>query len=50
MTGLSRYQIDEASKILKESNIYTTTRAYKDFQRCLGLKADMNIEGFYKVN
>lgn len=50
MTGLSRYQINEASKILKESNIYTTTRAYKDFQRCLGLKADMNVKEFYEIN
>lgn len=47
MTGLSRYQLDECGKILKESNIYKTTKAYNGFARCLGLNADMNAKDFY---
>lgn len=50
MTGLSKYQLDECSKILKESNIYRTTRAYSGFSKCLGLSADMNVEEFYIVD
>ena len=49
MTGLSKYQIDESTRILKECNIYKTTRAYKGFQKCIGMSVDMNIKDFYKV-
>lgn len=50
MTGISKYQLDECSRILKESNIYRTSRAYSGFSKCLGLNADMNAEEFYVVN
>ena len=49
MTGLSKYQIIEVSRVLKESNIYITTRAYKGYQKCIGMSADMNIKDFYNV-
>lgn len=49
MTGLTKYQIDDCGKILRESNIYKTSRAYINFSKCLGLKTDMNAEGFYEI-
>ena len=49
MTGLSIYQINKYGQILKDSNIYKTSRAYEGYQKCIGMKADMNIENFYEV-
>lgn len=49
MTGLSKYMVDKASKALKASNIYKTTRAYSGFRRCIGLQTDMNNEAFYEI-
>lgn len=49
MTGLSVYMVDKVAKALKDSNIYKTTRAYQSFQRCVGMKADMNNEAFYQI-
>jgi len=45
MTGLSAYQIKEANKILKEAEIFKTSRAYANYQKCIGMYVDMN--GFY---
>ncbi len=50
MTGLSEYMVDKSAKILSDCNIYNKTRAYAGFKKCLGLKADMNIEGFYQID
>lgn len=49
MTGLTKYQLDESARILKESNIYKSSKAYAGYQKCLGLSADMNIEEFYEI-
>lgn len=49
ITGLSNYQIKESNKILKESQIFKTSRAYQSYQLCVGTNVDMNIEAFYKV-
>jgi hypothetical protein len=47
MTGLSKYQLDECSRILRESNIYRNTRAYKGFSKCIGVSTDMNAKEFF---
>lgn len=44
-TGLSEYQIKESNKILKESVIYRTSRAYVCYQQCIGTNVELN--GFY---
>ena len=49
MTGLSEYVVDKSAKILKDCNIYNKTKAYAGFKKCLGLRADMNVEGFYEI-
>lgn len=49
MTGLSKYQIDDCGRILKENNIYKSTRAYAGYSRCIGINADMNAEDFYLI-
>ena len=49
MTGLTKYMIDESTKILKESNIFITSRAYSSFLKCIGMKSDMNNECFYQI-
>lgn len=48
-TGLSEYQIRESSKILKECEIFKTSRAYIDYQRCIGTNVDLNHEAFYNL-
>ena len=45
LTGLSAYQIRDCNKILKENDIYITSRAYNGMTRCLGSMVDLN--GFY---
>jgi hypothetical protein len=49
MTGLSKYLIDESSKILKKSNIYISSKAYEGYKKCIGMTATMNQEGFYNI-
>lgn len=49
MTGLSDYMIGDNIKILKESNIFTSSRAYTSFSRCIGVRSTMNNEGFYEL-
>lgn len=45
ITGLSKYQINDSNKILKESDIYRTSRAFLTYNFCLGTRVEMN--GFY---
>ena len=45
ITGLSEYSVKESHKILKESEIYKTSRAFKTISRCAGMNAELN--GFY---
>ena len=49
ITGLSNYQIKESNKILKESQIFRTSRAYQSYQRCIGNNVDMNVDAFFNV-
>ena len=49
MTGLSKYLIDDSIKILRESNIFTSSRAFTAWNRCVGIKTTMNHEGFYEI-
>lgn len=49
MTGLTKYQIDDCSNILKESNVYKSSKAYASFSRCIGLKTEMNNEAFIEI-
>lgn len=49
ITGLSEYQIKDSSKILRESEIFKTSRAYAGYQQCLGTKVDMNNKAFYLI-
>lgn len=44
-TGLSEYSVKESHKILKESEIYKTSRAYKNMNKCIGMNTELN--GFY---
>lgn len=45
LTGLSPYQLREANKILNKNTIYSSSRAFHKFNRCIGQKVDLN--GFY---
>lgn len=42
VTGLSDYQVKDSMKILKESDIFKTTRAYIDYQTCIGTNVELN--------
>lgn len=46
-TGLSMYQIRESCKVLQKSEIFKTSRAYSDYQRCIGTNVDLNVEAFF---
>ena len=48
-TGLSEYQIRESNKILKDCEVFRTSRAYIDYQRCIGTNVDLNHEAFYDL-
>ena len=48
-TGLSEYQIRESNKILSECEVFKTSRAYVDYQRCIGTTVDLNHEAFYNL-
>lgn len=45
ITGLSAYQVNDSNKILKESVVYRTSKAYTDYQRCVGQNVELN--GFF---
>ena len=49
MTGLSAYQIRQSTEILKEANIFKTSRAYAGVIKCLGMNVDLNREEFYTI-
>jgi len=49
MTGINRQMLNKCSRLLQQSNIYISSRAYAGYQRCLGLKTDINNEAFYTV-
>lgn len=42
ITGLSKYQIQTSNKILTDSFVYKTSRAYINYQKCIGTNVDMN--------
>lgn len=44
-TGMSEYQVREARKLLEQNEIFKTTKAYIDYQTCIGSTVDLN--GFY---
>ena len=48
-TGLSEYQIRESNKILQDCEVFRTSRAYADYQRCIGTNVDLNHESFYDL-
>ena len=49
-TGLSLYQIRESCRILESSEIFKTSRAYADYQLCIGTNVDLNQEAFYLMD
>ena len=49
VTGLTEYQIKSSSKILRESKIFRTSRAYISFNKCIGSYIDLNVEAFYEL-
>jgi hypothetical protein len=49
ITGLSDYQIRESNKILKESNVFKTSRAYAGYLMCIGTNVDLNVPEMYDV-
>ena len=44
-TGLSEYSVKESHKILKESEIYKSSKAFKSINCCAGMNTELN--GFY---
>lgn len=49
MTGLTKYLLNECTKILRESNIFISSRAYSSYMRCIGINTNMTQEEFYKI-
>lgn len=45
VTGLGEYAVKESHKILKESNIYRSSRAFRSMAKCVGMNTELN--GFY---
>lgn len=48
ITGLSPYQIRDSKRILEKDNLFTTSKAYKAYDLCLGSYVDLN--GIYEEN
>lgn len=48
ITGLTPYQIRESKKILEKDNLFITSRAYIDYEHCIGSNVDLN--GIYEAN
>lgn len=48
ITGLTPYQIRESKKILEKDNLFTTSRAYIDYEHCIGSNIELN--GIYEAN
>ena len=49
LTGLSDYTLRESCKLLKECDIFKTSRAYRGYQHCIGTNVDLNHEAFYSL-
>lgn len=47
VTGLSEYQIRTSNNILRECQVYRTSRAYNCYCRCVGVHVDLNVPAFY---
>lgn len=47
--GLSPYQIRESCKILKDCDVFKTSRAYASYQKCIGTNVDLNHASFYNL-
>jgi hypothetical protein len=45
IAGLSEYAVKESHRILRESNIYKSSKAYKSINHCVGMNTELN--GFY---
>lgn len=45
ITGLSEYSVKESHRILKDSNIYKSSKAYQSINCCVGINTELN--GFY---
>ena len=48
ITGLSPYQIRESKKILEKDYLFTTSKAYVSYDRCIGTNVELN--GIYESN
>lgn len=48
ITGLTPYQIRDSKKILEKDNLFVTSRAYIDYEHCIGSNVDLN--GIYEAN
>lgn len=48
ITGLTPYQIRESKKILEKDNLFITSRAYIDYEHCIGSNLELN--GIYETN
>lgn len=49
MIGLSEYQIRESCKVLESSAVFKRSRAYLDYQTCVGSTVDLNHPSFYQL-
>lgn len=49
VTGMTDYQLKSSNQILRESQIYRTSRAYNCYCNCVGLQVDMNAAAFYSI-
>lgn len=43
LTGLSAYQIRESGKILEQDNAFVTDKIYKNYRKCIGKVATLNV-------
>lgn len=48
ITGLSSYQVRESKKVLEKDDLFTTSRAYASYERCIGTNVELN--GIYEAN
>lgn len=48
ITGLSPYQVRESKKVLEKDELFTTSRAYVSYKRCIGSNVELN--GIYEAN
>ncbi len=48
LTGLSAYQVRDCKKILEQDNLFVTSKAYVNYNTCIGTNVDLN--GIIKEN